>query len=585
MSADYSGLTRNVWPGTWSPSSNAPIALDTELRGSLRTISGASGDRLTDIPGQRLQDGMLVYVQTGYTSGVNTYASGSIYQYKNSGSRDSSGNLSNADSYWSAFSSVGPQGPAGPTGATGPQGPTGATGPQGPTGATGATGATGPAGANGVSPTLSVASTVGSVSYGTAGSASINNADPAHPILSLTLPAGPAGAAGASGPKGDTGANGATGAQGPKGDTGATGPQGPKGDTGATGATGPQGATGPKGDTGATGPQGPTGPTGATGAQGPKGDPGTAATISIGTTTTGSTPAVSNSGTSSAAVLNFTLPSGGSGGTTTLPADFTVHLQDGVTLGSYSNGSVISAGTSLLNVVENMLTTVVPATYTKPSCQLTADAPTTFEYGTSFSTNISLVFYQNDGGSATSYSIKKDGAQVASSSSYFYSVALVQDSHTFTGSIGYSQGPQKHDNLGNNSGTPVQADTVSAFNSLTFTPVRAQFYAANTATSAPTTSDAVRALGSPDISGNTSFAINGATLASGLTIALPNGRTLSSANSVQNGVSNPIPVTNFQHSTVSVGGANGVSPVDYNVYFFPILGGLGSAATFNITTT
>ena len=260
-------------------------------------------------------------------------------------------------------------------------------------------------------------------------------------------------------------------------------------------------------------------------------------------------------------------------------------MKYGITLGSYSNGSVISAGTSLLSVVENMLTTVIPATYTKPSCQLTADAPTTFEYGSTFLAHISLIYYQNDGGSASSYSIKEDGSQVTTSNSYTYVAINVYDSHTFTGLIGYAQGPQKHDNLGNNSGTPVQADTVSAFNSLTFTPVRAQFYAANTATSAPTTSDAVRALGSPDISGNTSFAINGNAGSTGLTIALPNGRTLSSANSVQNGVSNPIPVTNFQHSTVSVAGANGVSPVGYNVYFFPILGGLGSAATFNITTT
>jgi hypothetical protein len=49
---------------------------------------------------------MLVYVQTGYASGGNTYTSGVIYQFKNSGTRDSSGNLSNADSNWSSFGST-----------------------------------------------------------------------------------------------------------------------------------------------------------------------------------------------------------------------------------------------------------------------------------------------------------------------------------------------------------------------------------------------------------------------------------------------------------------------------------------------
>ena len=117
----------------------------------------------------------------------------------------------------------------------------------------------------------------------------------------------------------------------------------PRGDTGATGATGPQGATGTAATltlgtvtTGAAGssviitnsgttsaavfnftiPRGDTGATGATGAT------GTAATIAVGTTTTlspGSSATVANSGTSGAAVFNFGIPRGAgvnSGGTT-----------------------------------------------------------------------------------------------------------------------------------------------------------------------------------------------------------------------------------------------------------------------------
>lgn len=50
------------------------------------------------------------------------------------------------------------------------------------------------------------------------------------------------------------------------------------------------------------------GPTGATGPQGATGPAGSAATITVGTVTVGTPPAVVNSGTSSAAVLDFTLP-------------------------------------------------------------------------------------------------------------------------------------------------------------------------------------------------------------------------------------------------------------------------------------
>jgi microcystin-dependent protein len=66
----------------------------------------------------------------------------------------------------------------------------------------------------------------------------------------------------------------------------------------------------PRGDTGATGATGPSG--GATGAT------GTAATIAVGTTTTGSagtSASVTNSGTSSAATFNFTVPRGDTGAT------------------------------------------------------------------------------------------------------------------------------------------------------------------------------------------------------------------------------------------------------------------------------
>jgi hypothetical protein len=86
---------------------------------------------------------------------------------------------------------------------------------------------------------------------------------------------------------------------------------------GSPGPTGPAGATGPAGSNGAAGAAGSTGPTGATGTTGAA---GAAATVTVGTVTTGAagtSVAVTNSGTSSAAVLNFTIPQGapGTGGT------------------------------------------------------------------------------------------------------------------------------------------------------------------------------------------------------------------------------------------------------------------------------
>ena len=76
------------------------------------------------------------------------------------------------------------------------------------------------------------------------------------------------------------------------------GPQGPKGDTGEQGVAGPEGPIGPKGDAGL------------------QGAPGEAATITIGTTTTGepgTNAVVTNTGTEKDAVLNFIIPQGNAG--------------------------------------------------------------------------------------------------------------------------------------------------------------------------------------------------------------------------------------------------------------------------------
>lgn len=160
--------------------------------------------------------------------------------------------------------------------------------------------------------------TVGTTTTGDPGTdASVTNAGTSSAaVFNFVIPRGNTGATGATGPTGPTGATGPQGPQGIQGETGPQGPQGLQGDTGPQGPQGIQGEQGIQGIQGETGPQGPQGDTGPTGAQGPQGDPGTAATITIGAVTTGaagSSVVVTNSGTSTAAILNFTIPKGDQG--------------------------------------------------------------------------------------------------------------------------------------------------------------------------------------------------------------------------------------------------------------------------------
>lgn len=93
----------------------------------------------------------------------------------------------------------------------------------------------------------------------------------------------------------------------------------------------------PRGDIGATGPTGPTGPAGA------------AATVAVGTTTTGvsgSSASVSNVGSTSAAVLDFTIPRGDTGATGPTGAAATISVSSTTTLAPGSPATVSNVGTS-----------------------------------------------------------------------------------------------------------------------------------------------------------------------------------------------------------------------------------------------
>lgn len=152
---------------------------------------------------------------------------------------------------------------------------------------------------------------------------------------------------GQKGEKGDPGERGEQGAQGVQGEVGATGAQGEQGIQGIPGEKGADGvsptvtikaitgghkvsitdisgthsfdvldgAKGEQGVQGIPGEAGAKGDTGEKGADGAKGDPGEAATITIGSVTSGIQASVENAGTANAAVLNFVLPKGEKGDT------------------------------------------------------------------------------------------------------------------------------------------------------------------------------------------------------------------------------------------------------------------------------
>lgn len=218
----------------------------------------------------------------------------------------------------------GPTGPAGPAGATGARGPkgdtgaTGATGAQGPRGVKGDTGSQGPQGIQGVRGAQGPKGDTGATPTITA-SASVSQGDPDEEPSCTVVKTGtniaPNFAFVFENIKGDKGETGATGATGPRG------PEGPAGMGTITIGTTTTGEPGTAASVTNTGTAQDavlnfTIPQGATGANGADGADGAAATIAVGTVSTGapgSAATVTNAGTSSAAVFNFSIPQGAAG--------------------------------------------------------------------------------------------------------------------------------------------------------------------------------------------------------------------------------------------------------------------------------
>jgi collagen type VII alpha len=193
--------------------------------------------------------------------------------------------------------------------------------------------------------------TVGTTVTGAAGSnATVTNSGTSTAaVLNFSIPQGIVGATGATGQTGATGPTGATGLTGPAGSTGSAGAAATI--TVGTTATGAAGSNATVANVGSSSaaifdfsiPQGATGATGATGTA------GSAATIAVGTVSTGaagSSAVVTNAGTSSAAVFNFTLPQGLTGSTGTAGTAATIAVGTVTPLAAGSNPTVTNSGTA-----------------------------------------------------------------------------------------------------------------------------------------------------------------------------------------------------------------------------------------------
>lgn len=284
-----------------------------------------------------------------------------------------------------------------------------------------------------------------------------------------------------------------------------------------------------------------------------------------------------------------------SGGHVDLTTDSVVTTKEiqikGQTLGSYKDGDVIPAGENLTTILTRQFAKQIAPSYAKPTYSIAPNSRS-YEAGELVDINVTGSFGQRDGGPLTAYSLVKtiNGVNtnvitdVASIQAHKETGVTVIDGGgvKFTGTVRYSDGPIKNDNLGmpypNGS---IKAGSLNA--SFIYTGQRKCFYGKDKLVAAPTDSDSVRAL-----SQNTLNPANGTkliiTIAEGDTrVVFAYPANLRDVNSVISSALNLDVKGTFTKELVDVEGANGYNPIQYKVYTYIPAIPFTSADTYTVT--
>lgn len=260
-------------------------------------------------------------------------------------------------------------------------------------------------------------------------------------------------------------------------------------------------------------------------------------------------------------------------------------------LGSFKNGDVVTAGTSIDDIVRKLLQVQIPPVYTEPTISLvvaSGDKAGSYEEGAQINPNLNATFTKNDAGSITTLVIKKNDVEVASGTSnqLTHSESItVSGTINFTATATYAAGAIKKDNFGDDYSEGSIPSGSKTSSTIAYIGYRKYFYGADNVTTAAATSADVRALSS----GSTNAASAGRTF----NISVKKGQTrasfaypatirdVSSVKYVE--FNNDESKDFFTKTTVMVEGANGYSAIEYKVYTYIPAQPFPSDMTFAVT--
>lgn len=262
-----------------------------------------------------------------------------------------------------------------------------------------------------------------------------------------------------------------------------------------------------------------------------------------------------------------------------LKNELTVNLGVGGSVGGVTTGTTYAAGTTLESIIDAILTKQVLPTYISPTITISSTPSTSgIEIGTNISITLSSVFTQNDAGSATATTYKKNSVALSGSTD---SIQVTDTAVNYTVIVDYNEGVIKNDNLG----TPYPTGHITAgsitSSAISYIGYRNIFYGFDTL---PSSSSVVRSFSGRLLNGQ-----NGTTFS----IVIPVGTTrvsfcypatlrdVSSVKYVQ-GMNAEIKNV-FTSGTVNVEGANSYTAISYKTYTYAPAVAFSQTATYNVT--
>ena len=267
---------------------------------------------------------------------------------------------------------------------------------------------------------------------------------------------------------------------------------------------------------------------------------------------------------------------------------------NGVTGLGISDGTTISAGTSLDEFVKMVVQKAIPATYTKPTVSIAnngGQASGNIEAGTTISPKLKATFTKNDAGDLESIVIKKGSTEVATGteSPLEYNgedIVIGDESITFSASATYGDAPVKTNNLGAESTENWFAGGTVNSSNYVVTGKRNLFYGTGVGSIPEVNSVMVRGLVNKKLAPaqGTSFNINVAVGQQYIVFAYP--ASLRDVNNVTYVEANDSGMaSNFEKLVIDVadarGGANGI--MSYKVYTYEMAVPAAAGMTFKVT--